>query len=94
MAELLTELSLNSVLDFSKLTREEKIILLDEIFERQRRVNESNPDGLINFIFFFKLNEVYSTKKEEILSKLTDQKTGKEIVDLISSFFFFVIFFR
>ena len=77
MAELLTELSLNSVLDFSKLAREEKIILLDEIFERQRRVNESNPDG------FFKLNEVYSTKKEEILSKLTDQKTGKEIVDLI-----------
>ena len=85
MAELLTEVSLNSVLDFSK--QEEKIILLDEIFERQRRVNESNPDG------FFKLNEVYSTKKEEILSKLTDQKTGKEIVDLISSFFF-VIFFR
>ena len=87
MAELLTELSLNSVLDFSKLTREEKIILLDEIFERQRRVNESNPDGFIK-LFFFKLNEVYSTKKEEILSKLTDQKTGKEIVDLISSCFF------
>ena len=87
MAELLTELSLNSVLDFSKLTREEKIIL-DEIFERQRRVNESNPDGFIKLFFFFKLNEVYSTKKEEILSKLTDQKTGKEIVDLISSFFF------
>ena len=87
MAELLTELSLNSVLDFSKLTREEKIILLDEIFERQRRVNESNPDGFIK-LFFLKLNEVYSTKKEEILSKLTDQKTGKEIVDLISSCFF------
>ena len=91
MAELLTEVSLNSVLDFSK--QEEKIILLDEIFERQRRVNESNPDGFIKLFFFFKLNEVYSTKKEEILSKLTDQKTGKEIVDLISSFFF-VIFFR
>ena len=51
MAELLTELSLNSVLDFSKLTREEKIIL-DEIFERQRRVNESNPDGFIKLFFF------------------------------------------
>ena len=42
--------------------------------------------------FFFKLNEVYSTKKEEILSKLTDQKTGKEIVDLISSCFFLWFF--
>ena len=53
MAELLTELSLNSVLDFSKLTREEKIILLDEIFERQRRVNESSRDGFIKLFFFF-----------------------------------------
>ena len=49
MAELLTEVSLNSVLDFSK--QEEKIILLDEIFERQRRVNESNPDGFIKLFF-------------------------------------------
>ena len=54
--------------------------------DKEESMNQIQMD-LLNF-FFFKLNEVYSTKKEEILSKLTDQKTGKEIVDLISSCFF------
>ena len=42
----------DSMVDFLKMSEEEKVIFLDEIFERQRQINELNWDGFIKLFFF------------------------------------------
>ena len=46
-------------------------------------MGEQNPNNLIRAIFLFEINRVYTEKKDEIVLKLT----GKEIIDIIVSFF-------
>ena len=77
----------DSMVDFLKMSEEEKVIFLDEIFERQRQINELNRDGFINLFFLYKLEKVYKNKKDEILKQLSGQKSYSEIMDIIVSFF-------
>ena len=62
------------MVDFLKMPEEEKVIFLDEIFERQRQINELSQDGFIKLFFLYKLEEVYKEKKDEILKQLSGQK--------------------
>ena len=62
------------MVDFLKMSEEEKVIFLDEIFERQRQINELSQDGFIKLFFLYKLEEVYKEKKDEILKQLSGQK--------------------
>ena len=62
------------MVDFLKMSKEEKVIFLDEIFERQRQINELSQDGFIKLFFLYKLEEVYKEKKDEILKQLSGQK--------------------
>ena len=64
----------DSMVDFLKMSEEEKVIFLDEIFERQRQINELSQDGFIKLFFLYKLEEVYKEKKDEILKQLSGQK--------------------
>ena len=64
----------DSMVDFLKMPEEEKVIFLDEIFERQRQINELSQDGFIKLFFLYKLEEVYKEKKDEILKQLSGQK--------------------
>ena len=50
-------------------------------------MGEQNPNNLIRAIFLFEINRVYTEKKDEIVLKLTGKLTGKEIIDIIVSFF-------
>ena len=77
----------DSMVDFLKMSGEEKVIFLDEIFERQRQINELNGDGFIKLFFLYKLEKVYKNKKDEILKQLSGQKSNNEIMDIIVSFF-------
>ena len=77
----------DSMVDFLKMSEKEKVIFLDEIFERQRQINELNRDGFIKLFFLYKLEKVYKNKKDEILKQLSGQKSNNEIMDIIVSFF-------
>ena len=81
------------MVNFLKMSEEEKVIFLDEIFERQRQINELNGDGFIKLFFLYKLEKVYKNKKDEILKQLSGQKSNNEIMDIIVSFFkwFFLV---
>ena len=46
-------------------------------------MGQQNPNNLMRAIFLFEINRVYTEKKDEIVLKLT----GKEIIDIIVSFF-------
>ena len=76
----------DSMVDFLKMSKEEKVIFLDEIFERQRQINELSQDGFIKLFFLYKLEEVYKEKKDEILKQLSGQKSYSEIMEIIVSF--------
>ena len=76
----------DSMVDFLKMSEKEKVIFLDEIFERQRQINELNRDGFTNLFFLYKLEKVYKNKKNEILKQLSGQKSYSEIMDIIVSF--------
>ena len=77
----------DSMVDFLKMSEKEKVIFLDEIFERQRQINELNRDGFIKLFFLYKLEKVYKNKKDEILKQLSGQKSYSEIMDIIVNFF-------
>ena len=81
------------MVDFLKMSEEEKVIFLDEIFERQRQINELNRDGFIKLFFLYKLEQVYRNKKDKILKQLSGQKSYSEIMDIIVSFlkWFFLV---
>ena len=74
------------MVDFLKMSEEEKVIFLDEIFERQRQINELNRDGFIKLFFLYKLEQVYRNQKDKILKQLSGQKSYSEIMDIIVSF--------
>ena len=44
----------DSIVDFLKMSEEEKVIFLDKIFERQRQINELSRDGFIKRFFLYK----------------------------------------
>ena len=44
----------DSMVDFLKMSEEEKVIFLDKIFERQRQINELSRDGFIKRFFLYK----------------------------------------
>ena len=75
------------MVDFLKMSKEEKVFFLDEIFERQRQINELNRDGFIKLFFLYKLEQVYRNQKDKILKQLSGQKSYSEIMDIIVSFF-------
>ena len=75
------------MVDFLKMSEEEKVIFLDEIFERQRQINELNRDGFIKLFFLYKLEQVYRNQKDKILKQLSGQKSYSEIMDIIVNFF-------
>ena len=77
----------DSMVDFLKMSEKEKVIFLDEIFERQRQINELNRDGFIKIFFLYKLEQVYRNQKDKILKQLSGQKSYSEIMDIIVSFF-------
>ena len=69
------------------MSEEEKVIFLDEIVERQRKINELiNQDGFIKLFFLYKLEEFCKNKIVEILKQLSGQKSYSEIMDIIVSF--------
>ena len=69
------------------MSEEEKVIFLDEIVERQRKINELiNQDGFIKLFFLYKLEEFSKNKIVEILKQLSGQKSYSEIMDIIVSF--------
>ena len=70
------------------MSEEEKVIFLDEIVERQRKINELiDQDGFIKLFFLYKLEEFCKNKIVEILKQLSGQKSYSEIMDIIVSFF-------
>ena len=76
------------------MSEEEKVIFLDEIVERQRKINELiNQDGFIKLFFLYKLEEFCKNKIVEILKQLSGQKSYSEIMDIIVSFlkWFFLV---
>ena len=88
MARQFTEMiDLDSVIDFSKLTLLEKKKLIDQIFERQKYLGRAKPNKLMRILFLAEVNRVYLAKRDEILWKLKDPMTGREITDAIVSFF-------
>ena len=69
------------------MSEEEKVIFLDEIVERQRKINELiNQDGFIKLFFLYKLEEFCKNKIVEILKQLSGQKSYSEIMNIIVSF--------
>ena len=69
------------------MSEEEKVIFLDEIVERQRKINELiNQDGFIKLFFLYKLEEFCKNKIVEILKQLSGQKSYSEIMEIIVSF--------
>ena len=69
------------------MSEEEKVIFLDEIVERQRKINELiDQDGFIKLFFLYKLEEFCKNKIVEILKQLSGQKSYSEIMDIIVSF--------
>ena len=69
------------------MSEEEKVIFLDEIVERQRKISELiNQDGFIKLFFLYKLEEFCKNKIVEILKQLSGQKSYSEIMDIIVSF--------
>ena len=88
MARQFTEMiDLDSVIDFSKLTLLEKKNLIDQVFERQKYLGRPNPNKLMRILFLTEVNRVYLTKRDEILWKLKDRMTGREIINAIVYFF-------
>ena len=87
----------DSMVDFLKMSEEEKVIFLDEIFERQRQINELNQDDFIKLFFLYKLEQVYRNQKDKILKQLSGQKSYSEIMDIIVSFlkwYFLVLVYK
>ena len=78
---------LDSVIDFSKLTLLERSQVLDKIFERQKNPGIKEQNEFIRILFLTEVNRVYLTKRDDILWKLKDLMTGREIIDAIVSFF-------
>ena len=78
---------LDSVIDFSKLTLLERSQVLDKIFERQKNLGIKEQNEFIRILFLTEVNRVYLTKRDDILWKLKDLMTGREIIDAIVSFF-------
>ena len=78
---------LDSVIDFSKLTLLERSQVLDKIFERQKNLGIKEQNEFIRILFLTEVNRVYLTKRDDILWKLKDLMTGREIIDDIVSFF-------
>lgn len=78
---------LDSVIDFSKLTLLERSQVLDKIFERQKNLGIKEQNEFIRILFLTEVNRVYLTKRDDILWKLKDLMTGREIIHAIVSFF-------
>ena len=78
---------LDSVIDCSKLTLLERSQVLDKIFERQKNLGIKEQNEFIRILFLTEVNRVYLTKRDDILWKLKDLMTGREIIDAIVSFF-------
>ena len=78
---------LDSVIDFSKLTLLERSQVLDKIFEGQKNLGIKEQNEFIRILFLTEVNRVYLTKRDDILWKLKDLMTGREIIDAIVSFF-------
>ena len=78
---------LDSVIDFSKLTLLERSQVLDKIFERQKNLGIKEQNEFIRILCLTEVNRVYLTKRDDILWKLKDLMTGREIIDAIVSFF-------
>ena len=67
--------------------------MIDQVFERQKYLGRPNPNKLMRILFLTEVNRVYLTKRDEILWKLKDRMTGREIIDAILSFFGGYFFF-
>ena len=61
--------------------------MIDQIFERQTYLGRANPNKLMRILFLTEVNRVYLTKRDEILWKLKDRMTGREIINAIVYFF-------
>ena len=66
--------------------------MIDQIFERQKYLGRANPNKLMRILFLTEVNRVYLTKRDEILWKLKDRMTGREIINAIVSFFLDIFF--
>ena len=57
------------------------------MFEMQKNLGRANPNELMRILFLTEVTRVYLTKRDEILWKLKSRMTGREISDVIVSFF-------
>ena len=78
---------MDTVIDVEKMSSQEKIDFLKNVFERQRRLDEENLNGWILDLFLYDLNRIYTNHRDETLNKLYNQKTNNEILEIILSYF-------
>lgn len=78
---------METVINFEKMSSGEKINLLRNIFDQQRRVAEENLNGWLLDKSLFDLNRVYNNHQNEILNKLCDKKSKYEILKIILDYF-------
>ena len=78
---------METVINFEKMSSGEKINLLRNIFDQQRRLAEENLNGWLLDESLFDLNRVYNNHQNEILNKLCDKKSKHEILKIILDYF-------